>query len=182
MIPGKGVRLRALEREDLSMVASWFNDYETRSMLASWRPMSMADEARWYDALVGSKTDMVFIIETVSPNDGGPRPRAVGSCGVHNIDWKNRTCFVGIVIGDKDDRGKGTGSEALRALVRWVHQELGLHRVELEVFPHNTPGVKSYEKIGFTVDGRRRDGYFRDGKFHDLLLMSALPGELKESM
>jgi RimJ/RimL family protein N-acetyltransferase len=181
MIPGKGVRLRALEREDLTMVVSWFNDYDTRNMLASWRPLSMADETRWYDALAGSKTDMVFIIETVSPTEGGPRPRAIGSCGVHNIDWKNRTCMVGIVIGDKDDRGKGHGTEALRALVRWIHRELGLHRVELEVFAHNIPGVKSYEKIGFHLDGRRREGYFRDGTFHDLLLMSALPGELKES-
>lgn len=180
MIPGRGVRLRALEREDLSMVVSWFNDHETRSTLASWRPMSMADETRWYEALAGSKTDMVFIIETVSALEGGPRPRAIGSCGVHNIDWKNRTGLVGIVIGDKDDRGKGHGTAALRALVHWLHGELGLHRVELEVFPHNTAGVKSYEKIGFRVDGRRRDGYFRDGKFHDLLLMSALPGELKE--
>jgi RimJ/RimL family protein N-acetyltransferase len=180
MIPGKGVRLRALEREDLTMVVSWFNDPDTRATLASWRPMSMADEARWFDAISGSKTDMVFVIEAVSGAEGGPRPRAVGSCGIHHIDWKNRTCVVGILIGDKSDRGKGLGTEAMRALVRWAHKELGLHRVELEVFPHNAAGVKSYERLGFTRDGVRRGAYFRDGKFHDLYLMSALPGELLE--
>lgn len=180
MIPGKGIRLRAIEREDLSMVVAWFNDPDTRATLASWRPMSMADEARWFDAISGSKTEMVFVIEMVSANEGGPRPRPIGCCGLHNIDWKNRTCVVGILVGDKADRGKGHGTEAMRAMVRWAHLELGLHRVELEVFPHNTAGVKSYQRLGFTLDGRKRSAYFRDGKFQDLLLMSALPGELKD--
>lgn len=184
MIPGKNVRLRALERDDLPVVVAWMNDPLTRATLSSWRPMSLADELRWYEALAGSKTDMVFVIEAVSslapPAAGGPRPRPVGSCGIHQIDWKNRTGVVGIVIGDKADRGKGLGTEAMRALVRWAHQELGLVRVELEVFPHNAAGVASYQKLGFSLDGRRRSAYFRDGAFHDLLLMSALPGELKE--
>jgi RimJ/RimL family protein N-acetyltransferase len=175
--------LRAVEREDLPMVATWFNDPETRRTIASHKPMSLTDEVRWLEAMQQSSTDYVLIID-VNESEAGPGPaglaRPIGVCGIHRIDWKNRACMVGITIGRVAERGKGYGTDAMHTLVRYAHHELGLVRVELEVFPHNTAGVRSYQKLGFVTEGARRSAFFRDGMFHDLLLMSCLPGELKD--
>jgi RimJ/RimL family protein N-acetyltransferase len=175
MIVGKKTRLRALERDDLAVVVNWLNDPETRRTLASWRPLSMTDENRWFDHVSGSQNDYVFVIEALD----GDKPRTAGSCGVHEIDWKNRTGIVGIVLSPQE-RGKGLGTDAMYTLVKYLHGEMGLNHVELEVFPTNAAGVKSYESIGFVKEGIRRGAYFRDGKFIDLMTMSCLPHELKE--
>ena len=177
MLLGHKTRLRAVEREDLPLLTSWFNDPATRSTLASYRPLSLADEARWYEGVLQSQTDQVFCIDAT---DGTAPPRTIGSCGIHHIDWKNRGCLVGILVGRAEDRGRGYGTDAMRTLARYAHGELGLVRVELEVFPTNTAAVKSYAKLGFKAEGTLRHAYFRDGRFQDLVLMSLLPGELKE--
>lgn len=176
MLPGEKVRLRAVEREDLPLLTSWFNDAATRRMLSSYRPMSLADETRWYEGLLTSSTDQVFCIDI----DKSGSSTAVGLCGLHRIDWKNRHAMVGILVGNESDRGKGHGTDAMRTLVKYAHEELGLMRVWLEVFPHNVAGIKSYENVGFVKEGAQRNSYFRDGRFHDLLLMSCLFGELKK--
>ncbi len=176
MLMGKKVRLRAVEREDLPAITAWFNDPQTRATLASYRPLSLADESRWYEAIQTSQTDQVFAFE--AENDGAPR--LLGTCGIHRIDWKNRGCLVGILVGRAADRGKGYGTDAMHTLVKYAHGELGLVRVELEVFPTNTSAVRSYQKLGFLHEGDRRHAYFRDGRFQSLSLMSVLPGELKD--
>jgi RimJ/RimL family protein N-acetyltransferase len=114
MLIGKKVRLRAIEREDLPVITTWFNDPATRRTLASYRPVSLADEQRWLEHISSSQTDQVFLIERV---DDGSAPRPLGSCGIHRIDWKNRSCMVGILVGVASERGKGYGTDAMRTLV-----------------------------------------------------------------
>lgn len=55
--------------------------------------------------------------------------------------------------------------------------EVGLHRVGLEVFDFNERARRTYEKVGFVVEGVRRDALRWDGRYHDAILMSALAHE-----
>ena len=185
MLVGNRIQLRGVERSDLVTLLQWLNDAGTRAQIARSGPLSMAEQERWFEALLKSTTDVAFVIETRAR----PRtpPRRVGTCGLHKIDWKNRNCAVGIVIGDIDDRGEGFGTDAMGCLLRHAfaelghlgelartHTELGLHRVELEVFPDNIAALKSYGRCGFVVEGTRRAAIFTNGGFKDLVLMSVL--------
>jgi RimJ/RimL family protein N-acetyltransferase len=38
----------------------------------------------------------------------------------------------------------------------------------------------SYEKVGFRLEGTRRQSYFRNGRFHDAYLMAILESEWTE--
>ncbi|MDP2340450.1 MAG: GNAT family protein [Deltaproteobacteria bacterium] len=171
MLIGERVQLRAIERADLPTFVRWMNDPHTRSLIARSSPLSMAEEERWFDALLKSTTDVVFVIETRGPPG---KARLIGTCGMHKIDWKNRNCAVGIVVGDVGDRGQGYGTDAMACLVRHAFADLGLYRVELEVFPDNPAALKSYERCGFVVEGTRRSAIFKEGAFKDLVLMSVL--------
>ena len=170
MLISERVRLRPLEREDLKEVVRWFNDPATRALLARSSPLSLAEEERWFDALLRSTTEVVFAIEETTSST----PRLIGSCGVHRIDWRHRNAAVGIVIGDVNDRGHGLGTEAMATLVRHCVQDLGLYRVELEVISDNGSALSSYERCGFVPEGTRRGALFKDGRFVDLVLMSIL--------
>jgi RimJ/RimL family protein N-acetyltransferase len=72
--------------------------------------------------------------------------------------------------------GNGVGTRLLEQAKRWATAQ-GLHRLELNVMAHNHRAIALYERVGFTVEGRRCECLLLDGKFADELYMGmVLPG------
>ena len=72
---------------------------------------------------------------------------------------------------DRDWRGRGVGSALVQAAIDWA-REAGLHKLCLEVFPHNTAGIALYHRAGFTEEGRRVAQYRRaSGELWDAIVM-----------
>ena len=176
VIYGGRVRLRRIERSDLPRFASWLNDPEVRDGLAAFYPMSLAQEEAWFESnLKLEPASQPFALEA---RVGGADFAHIGGLGFHQIDWRNRTGEVGIFIGEKALWGRGFGTEAMRALVAWGFQELNLHRVQLRVYEDNARAIRSYEKLGFKLEGRLRQDRFHQGRYFDTLMMGLLRGEL----
>jgi len=72
------------------------------------------------------------------------------------------------------DMGRGFGTDATRLAVRYGFREMGLHRIELHVLAYNERALAAYQRVGFVVEGRRRDAVFHDGRWHDEVLMAVL--------
>jgi RimJ/RimL family protein N-acetyltransferase len=73
-----------------------------------------------------------------------------------------------------DWRGRGVGSALVRAAIDWARGQ-GLHKLCLEVFPHNAAGIAMYRKCGFVEEGRRVSQYRRaNGEFWDAIVMGLL--------
>jgi RimJ/RimL family protein N-acetyltransferase len=176
VIYGERVRLRAIEREDVPRFVRWFNDPEVRQFLTMYRPLSRAEEERWVESLASRREDIVLAIEVRA----GDQWVHIGNVGLHRIDWKNRTATLGIVIGEREYWGKGYGTEAVRTMLRYAFEELGLNRVELETYSFNPRAIRCYEKAGFKREGVRRQALYRNGKFHDVILMGILRDEFEE--
>lgn len=79
-----------------------------------------------------------------------------------------------IALAEPSLRGRGYGTEAGRAVVAWAFDEVGLHRISLEVYAFNPAAQRSYEKIGFVVEGRARDALLWDGAWVDAVRMAML--------
>ena len=62
-------------------------------------------------------------------------------------------------------------------LLRYAFAELNLRRVSLSVFEYNPRAMRSYEKAGFVVEGRRRQALNRDGRRWDVIHMGILREE-----
>lgn len=82
------------------------------------------------------------------------------------------------VIGSPD---RGLGQRALHAILTHVFQQLGAHRLWLDVFSTNSRALHIYRKAGFQQEGILREAVYRDGAFHDLLLLSILDREFQRS-
>lgn len=93
------------------------------------------------------------------------------------IHWRNRHALIGIAIGNSDYWGGGYGTEAMRLALRYGFMEMNLNRVQLEVFAYNTRAVRSYEKVGFKLEGTLRQWLLRDGEYHDVHIMGILRDE-----
>ena len=78
---------------------------------------------------------------------------------------------MSIRIGETSYRGRGFGTQALRLLIEHARKDLGLHRIELTVFPENAPAIRSYEKVGFLLEGMKREAAFIDGRWLDVAIM-----------
>jgi diamine N-acetyltransferase len=177
MILGKRVRLRAVEREDIPKFVDWLNDPEVKQGLMMLVPLSNAQEQNWFeDMLKHPLEEHPLGIEIQTPLGWN----MIGNITLMHIDWKDRNAEVGIVIGDKRYWNQGFGRDAMVLILRYAFNQLGLHRVYLRVFETNPRAVHSYEKAGFIHEGHMRQAHFQDGKFVDILLMSAISGEWQD--
>jgi len=173
MIYEEDIRLRAVEREDIPTFVRWFNDPEVRRYLLMFEPMSKAKEERWFEDRQNRTDDYLFGIEA-AVGDGWQH---IGNVGLHRVDWISRHCTFGIVIGEREFWGKGYGTKATQAALRFAFHTLNLHRVELEVFDFNPRAMRAYDKAGFRREGIRRDALFQDGAYHDEYVMAILRSE-----
>lgn len=161
--------LRPVEAADAEHLFRWSLDAETRRLQAARRtPMTRGDAQRAVEAiLAGNGTSHVaFMIEA----DG----RTIGNCWLGHLDRENRSASLGIVIGERVDRDAGIGTEAMRQLVRYGAEELGLQRIELWVRADSQRAAHVYEKVGFQREGVRRRHLVWDGHPVDTILMAWL--------
>src|SRR6476469_8469075 len=111
-IEGKHVLLRAIEPSDLPLLQRWANDPALQRMLGGWHfPTSARDQQAWLGGLSCNSRDQRFAVET---HEHG----LIGTANLVSIDWKNRNAFHGMLLGDKDIRGKGYGVVTIMAVMR----------------------------------------------------------------
>lgn len=171
---GELVRLTALRRDDLPTYTRWFQDYEMRrylSLVAA--PATAEQEEAWYERAVKDhgKGSYTFAIRALADD------RLLGNAGLQLMTAKDRWARFGIFLGERDTWGQGYGTDATRLILRYAFLELGLHRVELDVYSFNPRGVRAYEKAGFRREATRREALYREGQYHDIHVMGILRPE-----
>jgi len=167
------VFLRPAERADLPLFVAWLGDARTTRTLALISPLSMAGEEHWFEDLVAHQGGDRWHFVVCRATD----ERAVGAVDLHEIDMRNGSAGLGIVIGAPSDTGQGYGSDALRALVAFGFGELRLERIWLDVYDFNERARHVYERVGFVHEGTLRRALFRAGAHHDVHRMSILRDE-----
>ncbi|MGX9889154.1 GNAT family N-acetyltransferase [Streptomyces sp. NPDC002276] len=100
----------------------------------------------------------------------------LGEVVLHEWDPTARSCTFRTLLGPRG-RGRGIGTEATRLIVGHAFEQLGLHRIQLEVYGNNHRARRVYEKVGFVVEGVRREARLRDGEWVDDVLMAILDHE-----
>jgi RimJ/RimL family protein N-acetyltransferase len=69
-------------------------------------------------------------------------------------DLRGSEATLGIIIGERSHWGRGYGSDAMRAVLGYAFEELGLERVRLHTFGDNERAQAAFRKVGF-VEQRR---------------------------
>lgn len=107
-----------------------------------------------------------------------PDGAVLGESVVNEIDWRARSANFRICIFGAAGRGRGLGSWAVALTRDHVFADLGLHRLELDVFSVNPRAEHVYAKAGFRREGVRRDAILLpDGARCDDVLMAILEDE-----
>ena len=169
------VSLGPLRSDLVSSYNRWNNDFQTTKTLASTRPVILEEEVSIFEQVAKSRDYIFFTIydkETLRP---------IGNTYLSDIDYKNRNAEFNIVIGEKDSRGKGYGTEVAMLILDYAFNISGLHNVFLKVYEFNENAIRAYKKAGFVECGRRRQSHFIGGRLWDVIYMEALATEFEGS-
>ena len=61
--------------------------------------------------------------------------------------------------------------------MKYAFLEQNLHRVGLTVYEYNSKAQALYERLGFVVEGRKRQAVYHDGHYYDHISMGMLCSE-----
>ncbi|MBN9362422.1 GNAT family protein [uncultured Devosia sp.] len=103
----------------------------------------------------------------------------LGTIRLDRVDLAEKRASLAIGLLRQQDQGRGLGTEAVRRVLAYGFDELGLHRVSARVLADNVRAIRCYEKCGFVREGRERETAFLDGTWHDDLIMGVLSHEFR---
>ena len=158
--PGDAERLVELARDVGAEREGW--------LITSGEWRSPSDERRYLKAIRRHLEAAVFVAE----ENGGIVGRLSVARDVHPAS--EHVADLGLMVA-RDHRRRGVGLALMEAAEAWA-RGVGVRKLELHVFPYNTPAIALYEKLGYEREGLRRRHYRRGGDFVDAVLMAKVLG------
>lgn len=155
--------------EDLSPI----NDFEERNSnhLRKWESTNQSTNEEiqkrlenWIKECKEGKSARFFIRLKEDPT------KIIGFCNFTQIFYGAfQACYLGYKI-DYEYEGKGLMFEALKASIKYVFDELSIHRIMANYMPINTRSAKLLHRLGFTIEGYAKNYLLINGQWEDHVL------------
>ena len=175
------VILRPFEERDIEFVYSCKNNQEINKMIVGNNNKISYDEAsRWvHNCMKGDRPDLKFW--AVATNN--PEKKIVGWVSLSEINFDNKSaCHHGLVIGDSSYNDGMAMYEAMLLSIDYAFNELKVHRLYGCCLSEHKITPLLMQTLGFTLEGKRRDGCYKSGRFYDINDYSLLDYEYKEKI
>jgi len=159
------IRLRPTMQSDLEFVLSLEQARENLTFITPW-------ERTQHEAAIRFPDFRHFIVEA------GPDLEAAGfviliGCRSQNLSLELKRMVV-------QPKGQGWGGAALRVVKKVAFDDLGAHRLWLDVKKGNTRARALYASEGFVVEGELREAVRVEDGFESLVVMAMLAREFAE--
>jgi RimJ/RimL family protein N-acetyltransferase len=103
--------------------------------------------------------------------------RVLGLCGLHDWSQTHRRASLGYDLA-RSHWGRGIATEAMHAVLRFGFERMNLNRVEAVTIVDNTRSIRLLERLGFALEGVRRESSLEDGgRFHGSAVYGLLRSE-----
>lgn len=178
MLKGKTIYLRMLEPEDYELTYQWHNDIELQKFTMG--PIFVASktiEKQWALSKASNNTQDIYFAICLIEND-----KMIGFSSINNIDYKNRICSGGVVIGDRDYKDGIAMIESHLLKLKYIFDQLNIHRYETSCLEEHVMAKSSIEAFMFTFEGKTRDKIYKNGRYHNVLNFSILDEEYYENL
>jgi RimJ/RimL family protein N-acetyltransferase len=156
---GKRLYLKTLNPnfDNLDNYLSWLRDINNNRFIESARKDYSKEELVDYinDKNDSAKALLLGIFENHTST-------LFGTIKLEPIDLDTKTGWVGILIGDPNNHGKGYGFESLDILFLYCNSILKIERIFLGVSPNNFPALKLYENFGFLPINDKKNVMYLD--------------------
>lgn len=103
-----------------------------------------------------------------------------GVAGYNNINWSNKTAFIGYWLGE-EYQGNGIMTKVARALTNYAFHDLDLNKVEIRAAVENRKSRSIPERLGFVNEGSIRQAEWLYDHYVDHAVYGVLAKEWKET-
>ena len=165
------VELRRAKPPDADFLLELLADDDVRRFLG---PRTAAARDEVLEEIERSRTEPESFGRFVIEVDGEP----AGMLGFHVVNERNRIARLESLAVHPAFRGRRLADEAARLFQRLLLEELGFHRLEMEIYAFNERACAHAERAGFVREGRKRKAYLKDGEWVDSLLYALIPEDL----
>ncbi|WP_134683055.1 GNAT family N-acetyltransferase [Brevibacillus migulae] len=167
--------LREMTEQDASDLYAYYSDREVSKHLDWFGPESEEHAKKliaYWREQYQEDTFMRFGIVRKGEN------KIIGTIPINPVRgpfrWK-----LPVVLGydlSRDYWNQGIMTEALEAVIAYIFETLGNHRITAEVIPDNAASLKVLEKLGFEKEGLLRQHLYHDGNrtWHDVITLALL--------
>lgn len=161
--------LRKANLNDIDVLYEIKNDKNAASLLGGFsNGYSKLDIENWIVFHNNNKNEVLYLIETVED------PKVIGHVGLYDIDFRVRKAEFAILIAGENNQGKGYGSLSTKFMIDYAFDELNLKRLTLSLLSDNKRAFSLYQKYGFVQEGLLINDQFKNGKYHDVILMALM--------
>ncbi len=101
----------------------------------------------------------------------------IGNITFNQINWFNRRAFIAYMLGDTEFAGKGIISDAVLMFMYYGFNKLNFERIHGGVSDAHPASIRVCEKVGLLEEGRQRHHLYRNGEYHDNIIVGALREE-----
>lgn len=159
---GKNVYLRPFQEKDINKkYLTWLNNPEINFGIEARFPVSQIEAKKFFNATQNSKNKILFAI---CDNKSG---KHIGNCLISNIDWINRRCRYGRLIGETNKRKKGIGTEVTKLIQEIVFKKLNLNSMYTGCNEANIASIKSNLNAGMIKEGTSKEAIYIEGKYYN---------------
>jgi RimJ/RimL family protein N-acetyltransferase len=143
-------------------------DEENRFMLLEpgERRTTLEEQEKRIREILSKENEIIFVTEE--------QGSLIGYLAAIGGSYARNRHEVYIVVGILETfTSRGLGTALFEKLDAWA-REHHIHRLELSVMVHNTRGVGLYQKMGFKIEGIKKDSLFVDGAYVDEYYMGKI--------
>lgn len=149
-LEGEKIYLKPIVLESAEVFFKWVNDPIVNKYLLLKPPENLEGEITWLKEVIRNPKDLVLSIYLKENN------KMIGNIGTHNLDNPDKNFTLGILIGEKEEWGKGYGTDAFTTLTPYLFKEKGAKKLNLTVAKKNISAQKVYLKAGFEFKGTKK--------------------------
>lgn len=158
------IKFKKMTEKDQEKLRRWRMLPEVTKYLLSDPVITPEQQKEWYESVKDGKKYKCWIVN-VDGND-------IGFVNLADIDENSRRADPGMFICEKEYRGKGLAKPIMLNLMRHAFEELNFNKIYGPVIADNGAAVAAYLKSGFKIEGYFKEHVFKNGKFHDLVMVA----------
>ena len=171
-LPTERLLLRRFALEDAdAMYENWAKDAAVSRFL-TWESHRSTEDSKAFLRSLDYSRPQTY--EWAITYGGTP----IGSISVVSIDENSHIAALGYCIG-RAFWNQGITSEAVRAVIAFLFDEVGVHRVEIDHAEKNPASGAVAKKCGFTYEGKSRAKFYRHGEYLDICHWAVLAEDRK---
>lgn len=157
-----------LSSDEVEFVRNCRNHDEIRKWMYSDDIISSWDHINFINNLKENNKNYYWLVKM--------EEKDIGVISLNRIDFQHRNAYLGIYANPFTVL-RGKGELLIKCIKTLAFDYANLHTLKIEVMDTNEKATNFYKKVGFSEEGRLKEFVYRDGKWHDMIIMGVTAPE-----